>query len=88
MIDKGKNRKINKQTSFYLFNGLASAGLIAEDADNKAFLQKIPFVFADDKGEPLQHLKVSNANSGKVLKESTQAKQAIDVAINALKLLE
>jgi len=87
-LDKGKNRKINKQTLFYLFNRLAEERIIAEDSDNKSFLQKLNFVFVDDKGEPLRHLRVSNATSGKFIKDTTPSKQAIDAGIAELKRLE
>lgn len=86
-LSKGKNGKINKQTLFYLLNRLAAEGIIAEDTDNKTFLKRIHFIFVDDKGEPLQNLNVSNATSGKFIKDPTAAKQAIDAVIVELKLL-
>jgi hypothetical protein len=84
-IDKGKNKQVNKQTLLYLLNELAAAGLIAEDTDNKTFLKRVHFIFADGAGEPLQNLEESNASSGKFKKAKTSAKRAIDAMISDLK---
>ena len=60
---------------------LADNGVIEEDGDNKLFLQRINFVFADGNGAAFQNLKESNTTATKEPKTLTPSKKIIQKVI-------